>query len=219
MPPRLFDNLSELRAEYQATLSDYREKRTNVVNALIMLSFFGGLALALLVTMLALLRIVRGSRLWLPTVVATLCCVVVTTVSNDPSRMKPIEAEAVGFAPWSQNPDADAIQQDQLDPGDAKQAETDNRLRLLAEKVSKMEGDAEQLSSDRFVVRQYTPSTPATTADGDPARPLAWLPLLVAGADGRITIPAIAVVGDKALRLVVNMHGGGRVGSCVIVEK
>ena len=49
-PPVLFDNLDELRAQYEATLSEYRAKRTHVVNALIMLSFFGGLALALLVT-------------------------------------------------------------------------------------------------------------------------------------------------------------------------
>ena len=103
-PPLLFDNLSELRAQYEATLSEYRAKRTHVVNALIMLSFFGGLALALLVTMLALLRIVWGSRLWLPTVVATVCCVVVTAVSNEPSRMKPVEATAAGFAPCLPRP-------------------------------------------------------------------------------------------------------------------
>ena len=110
-PPVLFDNLGELRTQYEATLSEYRAKRTHVVNALIMLSFFGGLALALLVTMLALLRIVWGSRLWLPTVVAMVCCVVVTAVSNEPSRMKPVEATAVGFAPCMPQSDADAKEQ------------------------------------------------------------------------------------------------------------
>ena len=111
-PPVLFDNLDELRTQYEATLSEYRAKRTHVVNALIMLSFFGGLGLALLVTMLALLRIVWGSRLWLPTVVAMVCCVVVTAVSNEPSRMKPVEATAVGFAPCLPRPDAEPKEQD-----------------------------------------------------------------------------------------------------------
>ena len=95
-PLVLFDNLDELQSQYEAALSEYRAQRTHVVNALIMLSFFGGLALALFVTMLALLRIVWGSRLWLPTVVATVCCVVVTAVSNDPSRMKPIRPRPSG---------------------------------------------------------------------------------------------------------------------------
>ena len=45
-PPVLFDNLGELRERYEATLSDYRAKQTLAVNALIMLGFFGGLALA-----------------------------------------------------------------------------------------------------------------------------------------------------------------------------
>ena len=97
-------------------LSEYRAQRTHVVNALIMLSFFGGLALALFVTMLALLRIVWGSRLWLPTVVATVCCVVVTAVSNEPSRMKPVEATAVGFAPCVPSPDAEPKEQNRTEP-------------------------------------------------------------------------------------------------------
>ena len=138
----LFDNLDELRAQYEATLSDYRAKRTHVVNALIMLSFFGGLALALLVTMLALLRIVWGSRLWLPTVVATVCCVVVTAVSNEPSRMKPVEATAVGFAPLHA---ARRRRNQGTSPpraGHGSSGVADSKLRSLAEKLNKTEGDA-----------------------------------------------------------------------------
>ena len=80
VPPILFDNLVALRAKYEENLSEYRLTRTRVLNTLIVLSFFGGLALALLVTMLALLKIVWGSRLWLPTFVATVCCIVVSAV-------------------------------------------------------------------------------------------------------------------------------------------
>ncbi len=203
-PPLLFDNLDELRAQYEATLSEYRAKRTHVVNALIMLSFFGGLALALLVTMLALLRIVWGSRLWLPTVVAVVCCVVVTAVSYEPSRMKPVEAAAVGFAPSVPQPDAEPKERDRSQPVPA-----DSKLRSLAEKLGKTEGDAEKLKSDRFVVRQYTST----------GKPLAWYPLLTAGADGRVTLPGLAPSAGEALRLVIDAHGDGRIESCELLLK
>ena len=174
-PPVLFDNLDELRAQYEATLSEYRAKRTHVVNALIMLSFFGGLALALLVTMLALLRIVWGSRLWLPTVVATVCCVVVTAVSNEPSRMKPVEATAVGFAPCTPPPDAEPKEQDRGEPAAAEPMPADGKLRSLAEKLSKTEGDAEELKSDRFAVRQYARPTRLLLRRGRRSRETAGL--------------------------------------------
>ena len=197
-PPLLFDNLSELRAQYEATLSEYRAKRTHVVNALIMLSFFGGLALALLVTMLALLRIVWGSRLWLPTVVATVCCVVVTAVSNEPSRMKPVEATAVGFAPCMPPADAETKEQTRSRAGRGTSAGR-GKLRSLAEKLSKTEGDAEELKSDRFAVRQYVSAAwPAPRGRRSGLfffflrRETAGLVSLdVAGPDGRAPCPAL----------------------------
>ena len=213
----LFDNLGDLQAQYEAALSEYRAQRTQAVNALIMLSFFGGLALALLVTMLALLRIVWGSRLWLPTVVATVCCVVVTAVSNEPSRMKPVEAAAVGFAPCVPPPE----------PGDEKRCEpvaatasSEERLRSLADKLSKMEGDAEALKADRFAVRQSVrPDSVAEPTGGDAAKPLAWYPLLIAGPDGRVTLPGLPPAAGQTLRLIIDAHGDGRIGSCELIVK
>jgi hypothetical protein len=216
-PLVLFDNLGDLQAQYEAALSEYRAQRTQAVNALIMLSFFGGLALALLVTMLALLRIVWGSRLWLPTVVATVCCVVVTAVSNEPSRMKAVEAAAVGFAPCVPPPE----------PGDEKRSEpvaatasSEERLRSLADKLSKMEGDAEALKADRFAVRQYVrPDSVAEPTGGDAAKPLAWYPLLIAGPDGRVTLPGLPPAAGQTLRLIIDAHGDGRIGSCELIVK
>ncbi len=217
-PPVLFDNLDELRARYKAILSEYQAKRTNVVNALIMLSFFGGLALALLVTMLALMHIVWGSRLWLPTVVATVCCVVVTAVSNEPSRMKPVEATAVGFAPCMPPPSAETVEKTRPEPATVS-ASSDNKLRDLTEMLSKTEGDAEELKSDRFVVRQYAqPVTTSAPAGEDRAKPLAWCPLLIAGPDGRVTVPAVGAAG-QALRLIIDAHDDGRIDSCEILLK
>ncbi len=212
-PPVLFDNLGELRMQYEATLSEYRAKRTHVVNALIMLSFFGGLALALFVTMLALLRIVWGSQLWLPTVVATACCVVVTTVSNEPSRMKPVEATAVGFAPCIQSADAEPKERN-------RPATADRKLRSLAEKLMQADVDSEALKSDRFVVRQYVQPEGAAGGTGeDRTKPLAWYPLLTTGADGRVTVPGVAPPGGKTLRLLIDAHGDGRIESCELLVK
>ena len=233
-PPVLFDNLDELRAQYEATLSEYRAKRTHVVNALIMLSFFGGLALALLVTMLALLRIVWGSRLWLPTAVAMVCCVVVTAVSNEPSRMKPVEATAVGFASFVPQGDVESKEQTRSESAVATPMPADGKLRSLAEKLSKAQDEAEELKSDRFVVRQYVSAamTPSSAGD-DPGtrkieplvpgcpdgKPLAWYPLLTAGADGRVTLPGLAPAAGQAVRLVIDAHSDGRIESCELLLK
>jgi hypothetical protein len=219
-PPMLFDNLNELRAQYEATLSEYRAKRTQVVNALIMLSFFGGLALALFVTMLAILRIVWGSRLWLPTVVATVCCVVVTAVSNEPSRMKPVEATATGFAPCLPRPDAGQKDRDRRTPAGAEPAAAGGNLRILAEKLGKMGDDSEELKSERFALRQYAwPDTVSTSADDDSLRPLAWYPLLIAGPDGRVTVPAVKMATGKPLRLIIDAHDDGRMESCELPQR
>jgi len=223
MPPSpfvLFDNLNELQAEYEATLSEYRAKRTHVVNALIMLSFFGGLALALLVTLLALLRIVWGSRLWLPTVVATICCVVVTAVSNEPSRMKPAEAATVGFAPCILPPDAEPREQNRWDSAISKSMPADSKLRNLADKLSKAGDDEKELKSDRFVVRQYTlPDLAGSIAGEECAKPLAWYPLVMAGADGRATLPGLAPAAGQSVRLFIDAHGDDRIESCELRMK
>jgi len=217
-PPVLFDNLDELRTRYEATLSEYRAKRTHVVNALIMLGFFGGLALALLVTMLALLRIVWGSRLWLPTVVATVCCIVVTAVSNEPSRMKPVEAAAVEFRPYLPHSDAEAKEQDHGESPGVAVKPADAKLQSLAEKLGKSDADAEDLKSDRFAVRQYPlPDVARSSNGGDGAKPLAWYPLLIAGADGLVSVPNVSPDAGRAVRLMIDAHSEGRLESCELI--
>jgi hypothetical protein len=170
--------------------------------------------------MLALLRIVWGSRLWLPTVVATVCCVVVTAVSNEPSRMKPDEAMAVGFAPCAPPVEAETKEPTRHEPAAGLSASRDSKLRSLAERLNQTEGDAEELKSDRFVVRQYVPPDVASAATGeDRAKPLAWFPLLIAGPDGRVTVPGLAPAAGRTLRLVIDAHSDGRLESCEIQIK
>lgn len=215
--PTVIDNLGELRQRYEAALGEYRAQRTRVVNALIMLSFFGGLALALLVTMLALLRIVWGSQLWLPTVVAAICCAIVTAVSNDPSRMQAVDAAAGGFA--TTVPAAGGVgvppAKNAADPLPA-----DNPLRRLAEKLAKFGADADELKADRFPVQQYAAMDVAGAASPDAAdKPLAWFPLLIAGSHGRVALPGVKASAAKGVRLLIEARGEGRMTSCELTLK
>jgi hypothetical protein len=214
----IFDNLDELRAQYEAALREYRVHRTNVVNALIMLSFFGGLALALLVTMLALLRIVWGSRLWLPTAIALIGCIVVTCVSNEPSRMKPVQAAAVGFAPCLPAAD-EAPAETKRSGSNTGLAASSSSLRSLAEKLATADGDPEQLKSAQFAVQQYVRTDSAAAAVGDDPPPLAWYPLLIADNDGHVTLPGLVPGARQVLHLEIDAHSDGRFESNELTVK
>ena len=45
-------------------------------------------------------------------------------------------------------------------------------------------------------------------------KPLAWYPLLIAGPDGRVTLPGFAPAAGQAVRLMIDAHGDGRIESC-----
>ena len=75
-----------------------------------------------------------------------------------------------------------------------------------------------KLKSDRFVVRQYaSPETARSIAGGEGGAPLAWYPLVMAGADGRVTLPGFSPVAGQALRLIIDAHGDGRIESCELL--
>jgi len=99
-PPAMFDNLKQLRSNYDLSLAEYREHRTRMLITLTTVSFFGGLGLVLLVAMLGLLRIVWGIHLWMPAVGVTICCLIVGAILMDPSRLKPGHDGAVAFVPF-----------------------------------------------------------------------------------------------------------------------
>ena len=187
----LFDNLGELRTQYEATLSEYRAKRTHVVNALIMLSFFGGLALALLGDHVG----PAANRLGQPALVADRRGNgllrgrhgrVERTQPNEANRSRGSRVRSLPAPPA-----AGAKEQDHRESSVAGPMPADSKLRSLAEKVDKAEGGAEELKSDRFVVRQYALPHMARSAMGENSdKPLAWYPLVTAGADGRVTFLA-----------------------------
>ena len=123
--------------------------------------------------------------------------------------MKPVEATAVGFASYVQPADVVAKGQDRTFPAPA-----DGKLLALAEKFREVGGDTEKLKSDCFTVR---PDGVPVPAGDDPAKPLAWYPLLVAGTDGRVTLGGFSPVAGKTYRLLIDAQGDGRVESCELL--
>jgi len=76
-PPAMFDNMGEVRKKYEASVAEYERSHTKMLKALTTLSFFGGLALMLLVAMLGLMKVVSGIHLWVPAVGVTGCCLLI----------------------------------------------------------------------------------------------------------------------------------------------
>ena len=163
-PPLVFDNLSELQAKYEQSLTDYQQRRTKALYALTVLSFFGALGLMLLVAMLGLLKIVTGLRLWLPSVVAAACCLLIGLVLMNPSRHKISLINAVPFA-WF------------APPAPAQQT------------AGKPSADGQEKGPQQypFTLRDYVHKHVAEPAGvkRDSAQVLYWSPMKAAGADGR----------------------------------
>lgn len=183
-PPVVFDNLGLLRSKYEESLTEYRTNRTQALNTLIVMSFFGGLALALLVTMLALLKIVWGSRLWLPTIVATVCCIVVSAVSMDPSRVMSVDRVAVAFTPYG-FPAATPAVSTPVEPA--------------------------VLHLKPFAMGEYPGAVRGNKDDGQRGA-IAWHPLVVAGLDGRAQVTFTAPAEGEPFQIVARAQGDGRLG-------
>ena len=75
-----------------------------------------------------------------------------------------------------------------------------------------------ELQADRFPVQQYV-ELDASAAAEPGGKPLAWYPLLLAGPDGRVTVPGVAASAAKGLRLIIEAQGDGRVESCELSIK
>jgi len=99
-PPAMYDNIDQLRSNYEKSLADYEADRTPALNTLTAASFFGGLGLVLLVAMLGVMRIVSGVHLWIPAVGATTCCLILGAILMDPERQTSGRGAVVAFLPY-----------------------------------------------------------------------------------------------------------------------
>jgi hypothetical protein len=105
-PPLMFDNLGQIRSNYEKNLTDYHAGRTEALNTLTTASFFGGLGLVVMVAMLGLMRIVSGMHLWIAAIGAATCCLIIGAILVDPGRPESAQDATIGFASYSAQSDA-----------------------------------------------------------------------------------------------------------------
>jgi A-macroglobulin complement component/alpha-2-macroglobulin family protein/MG2 domain-containing protein/A-macroglobulin receptor len=103
-PPAMFDNLQELQSRYKTSLSEYRSNRSRILSTLTSMIFFGSLGLVLLVTMLSLLDIASGVRLWGPAVGVAMASLIIGLVVMNPEGRGPAGMGDVAFVPFDMAP-------------------------------------------------------------------------------------------------------------------
>ena len=103
-PPAMFDNLQELQSRYETSLTEYRSNRSRTLSTLTSIIFFGSLGLVLLVTMLSLLGIASGTRLWGPAVGVAMASLTIGLVVMNPEGRGPAGMGDVAFAPFDMAP-------------------------------------------------------------------------------------------------------------------
>jgi len=167
-PPAVFDNLAELRTKYKRSLAAYWANRTRLLNTVTTLSFFGGLGLLLLVTMLALLNIASGVRLWAPAVVSAAACLIIGVVLMNPETTRSRPDGAVAYAPFNMAPAADeATSTEDGEPARTLPEEEEVLLRKPAEKVAAAEDEEEDgVVEQKFAVGEALLMPAALPAPG-----------------------------------------------------
>jgi hypothetical protein len=99
-PPAMFDNLADLEKRYRKSLDDYQAKRTQLLNTLTIMSFFGAAGLVLLAAMLSLLRIASGLRIWLPAILSAALSLTIGTIVLNPESLKSSTKQAAAYVPF-----------------------------------------------------------------------------------------------------------------------
>jgi hypothetical protein len=98
--PLVADNLGDIQAKYEKSLASYRHDRTRAFNALIAVSLFGGVALIIFVTMIALLNIATGPMLWAPALTVSAVCTIIGVMLLGPEQRRFAGSPEVAFAPF-----------------------------------------------------------------------------------------------------------------------
>jgi hypothetical protein len=103
-PPAVFDNLKQIEGGYKESLAAYQAEWNRGMDALLALTFLGGLGLVLLMALLGLMKVVSGVHFWVPAVGVAVCGLVVGVVLMDPARLRSGPQTAVAFAPFHVEP-------------------------------------------------------------------------------------------------------------------
>jgi hypothetical protein len=191
--PMLFDNLKEIRDNYDQSLLKYRQRQTQLLYALTTVCFFGGLGLLLLVVMLGLLRIVWGMRFWLPAVAVSFCCLVLGETLTESRRLSAPHEDAVAFVPYS-GPSVTQRKSDVKSAAAGKSGEEPAR-----------QTEDEKTSHSSI----YKAS----------AGIVYWRPLLTTGVDGRADVSFDLPNTGGPFRALIDAHADGHLGHAELFIK
>jgi hypothetical protein len=195
-PPAVLDNLDQLQAKYEENLAEYRAKRTRPLDALITLSFLGGLGLVLGITILGLLKGLAGARLWVPALLAAASCAVGGGVVRDASWHQSVDSAAVAFGSFCGPSCETAPAGAAVKPG----------------------GQAKAAPLAKPTAGKYAWRRPPASSSAQNERPevLYWDPLLISGHNGSVKIHFDLPDEAQGYRILVQAHGEGQLGSAAI---
>ena len=202
-PPAMFDNLAELEKRYRKSLDAYQAKRTQLLNTLTIMSFFGAAGLVLLAAMLSLLRIASGLRIWLPAILSAALALIIGTIVLNPESLKSSTKQTAVYVPF--HPAPAAPQPSAAPPADPASSSANS----LQEKVGAR--GAQEMPS--ILLR------PATASEyrhvhkpgdrDDSAQTVYWNPRLIAGSDGRAKIEFDLSGTATTFRIRIDAHAVG----------
>jgi hypothetical protein len=195
-PPAVLDNLDQLQAKYEENLAEYRAKRTRPLDALITLSFLGGLGLLLGITILGLLKGLAGARLWVPALLAAASCAVGGGVVRDASWHQSVDSAAVAFRSFCGPSCETAPAETAVRPG----------------------GQAKAAPLAKPAAGKYAWRRPPASSSAQDERPevLYWDPLLISGRDGTVQIHFDLPDEAQDYRVFVQAIGEGQLGSAAV---
>jgi hypothetical protein len=187
-PPAMFDNLAELEKRYRKSLDAYQAKRTQLLNTLTIMSFFGAVGLVLLAAMLSLMRIASGLRIWLPALLSAALSLTVGTIVLNPESLKSNTKQAAAYVPFHLAPPVPdkAVSGQQGPPSSGTRP-----------------SPARSASTGEYR-HQHKPGQ-----RDDSAQTLYWNPRLIAGPDGRAKIEFDLSDATTTFRIHIDAHAAG----------
>jgi hypothetical protein len=226
-PPAVFDNLNQIRAQYEDSLHRYRTQRTKALDTLTIVSFFGGFGLLLLVAMMALLNILTGILIWVPALGAAIGCLVIGAVLMNPDQLRPNLGGSVAFesfnlatagaAPAASTPrETPAAPAAATSPPAAEKSPQRAATVLVRTRPVTAEAGRGEPPEPWWAGQSLTPQQAEWLAQSDFPKTLLWQPLLLTGRDGRARLEFKLPDAAATFRLRVDVHGDGRVGSAVV---
>lgn len=127
-PPLIYDNLRQIRADYEKSLANYRADRSPALSAWVAASLYGAVGLVFFTVMAVMLRASGGLYPWIPALVALACCLtagIMLSASGHPTTGPEASAAYVPYhAPPSKSDASAAADSNAVDASRTSQPKT-----------------------------------------------------------------------------------------------